>query len=289
MFENSSVFCILDDGEIRKLNMQGESIIELREMFSDLFENITSSDQAPFHPYYNNDEDIPYIEAFELPQEIIDAIHDSSHVIDFSPEKGGHFRIKSIFIGEGDGDLSRIAFQRIRNNQVVTRHFHIFTSRDTLELSRRPFFTISERADCVFDSGRLLFNKFWSAKQVFSLADYYRVATQEDVENFINNDMFIFDDQDTQIALMDQHMRKKIASIIDSDVLVNKSANDIQGIAQDYGINVNINHHNGVQKIILPDERKDLKTLIKFLDEDLFRGPLSGTNFESNSKRERMD
>ena len=42
---------------------------------------------------------------------------------------------------------------------------------------------------------------------------------------------------------------------------------------------------DGREVLVLPNGKKDLKTLLRFLDEDYYKSPLSKTNYLSNSKR----
>ncbi|EAU3184231.1 DUF4868 domain-containing protein, partial [Salmonella enterica] len=42
---------------------------------------------------------------------------------------------------------------------------------------------------------------------------------------------------------------------------------------------------SGVEKIVMPQEKKAIKALLDFLDEDIFTSEITQTIYKSNSKR----
>lgn len=287
MFRNSSLFCYLKSGKIRRFNLHGRTVNELRQIFRQAFSTVYNADRAIFDAGYTNDDDCAYINDFALHPQFINCISDNTFCEDFLPNQVDYSEIKFIFMGRNEGQDTSIIFQKVRNRQIITRNFHIFTSRDTLELSKKPFLTITEKADCIYCNGMLIFKSFYDARQVFDLGQYYREATEADVQEFIRNDLFISDNEEQQLNNMDQLARRKVASIKDAQTLRNKTADSIQQVANQYDIVLELREYNGQHKVVLPTNKKELKTLLKFLDEDLYEGPLTGTRFETNSKRRR--
>jgi hypothetical protein len=55
---------------------------------------------------------------------------------------------------------------------------------------------------------------------------------------------------------------------------------EIQKIGKDLGIIINIKDN----KIIVPDNKKELNTLLRFLAEDIYNGPLTQKIYKTNSK-----
>lgn len=288
MFNNCSLYCCLKSGELRKINMRGSAVNELRRALWQSFNSINNAERQVFDAGYNNDDDYAVIHNFRLDQNIIDYIQDGTLGQDFSSANDGYSNIKFLFMGEAHNQNINIAFQKVKPSQVVTRNFHLLTSRDTLALYRRPFLTITDRLDCIYVNGMLIFKSFYDARQVFDLGDYYYEATDADVQDFIRNPIFLSENENELMSCMDQIARKKVASIQNSRVLEQKTPQDIQQLAYGCGINIEITEHNGNHKVVLPTDKKELKLFLKFLDEDLYDGLLSGTRFETNSKRRRQ-
>lgn len=76
-------------------------------------------------------------------------------------------------------------------------------------------------------------------------------------------------------------IRRKIAIINDSGVLTNNSAAQIKRLARSAGIDISVEN----KKIVLPNDKEQLKIILGFLDEEAYKGPFSKATFLANSKR----
>ena len=68
----------------------------------------------------------------------------------------------------------------------------------------------------------------------------------------------------------------------DSGLLDRYSARDIRAQARGYDIDILV--RNG--RIVFPAAKAEAKRLLQFLNEELFRGAITATLYETNSKRE---
>lgn len=110
---------------------------------------------------------------------------------------------------------------------------------------------------------------------------YYREATQGEVERFTQMKELCLDSAETFVGQADSRVRKKIASIMDSGVLEKFSARDIQKIGRQTGVHVKIRDN----KIVIPAEKKQMKIILGFLDEEVYKGSFSNAIYITNSKR----
>lgn len=110
---------------------------------------------------------------------------------------------------------------------------------------------------------------------------YYREATHGEVERFTQMKELAMDNAEIFIGQADSRVRKKIASIMDSKVLEKYSARDIQRIGGQTGINVVIRD----KKIVIPTDKKQMKIILGFLDEEVYKGYFSNATYITNSKR----
>ena len=67
---------------------------------------------------------------------------------------------------------------------------NLFHDQNTFDRDKRYGLTINELVDCIFEDNNLVFNSYYFARQIFDLSEYYREATDTDVEAFINNPKF---------------------------------------------------------------------------------------------------
>jgi hypothetical protein len=75
-----------------------------------------------------------------------------------------------------------------------------------------------------------------------------------------------------------------------NEVLKDISVTDIQAVALNFNIELPIEHHititvNEDGKLVIPEDKRQLKELIRFLDEDYVTAPLTKRKCLTNSKQ----
>lgn len=176
-----------------------------------------------------------------------------------------------------------VVFQRFRKEQYITRQgISLFHQQDSFVATEKFGFTIQENADCLYIGGELRFHSFYYARQIFDLSGYYREATDQDIEAFIQHEKVNIRQTEVFKTLSnDAWVRRKIALIRDSGFLDKHPAAKIRTKAKSFGLQVSITSN----RLDFPDDKKELKLLLKFLDEEIYRGVFSEAVLETNSKR----
>lgn len=234
----------------------------------------------------SEDMEILVIRNYALPTVIKEALKNPQGLEVYSPVNGILPSIKALFVGkyvcEDEEEQYTAAFQKFRNDQYITaaRH-HLFFTGDTFIKDSRVGITIGTDVDCVIDGGNLYFHSYHYAKQIFDLTDYYRVASAQDVQAFVDNDLISMEDSTTFVGAADTWERRKIASINDSGILQNHTARQIKTLAQKSGVSISISEGH----VVLPTDKKERHIVLGFLDEEVYKGVFSETLFQTNSKR----
>lgn len=136
--------------------------------------------------------------------------------------------------------------------------------------------------DAIYYDNKLKFVNYTNANKIISLQEYYRIATQQEVDTFKESQLFeIESDKDFSKLTEGQQVRTQIAKILDGKVLERHDAKGLQSIASEFSINLRTNNN----KIVIPKERESLKELLTFLLEKIYKGPLTGQTMISNSTR----
>jgi hypothetical protein len=91
--------------------------------------------------------------------------------------------------------------------------------------------------------------------------------------------------KDQLIEMSDSWVRRKISLIQQSGILQNVPINEMKAVAIEFSIPFNTVAEDSGELITIPDNKSDLKKLLRFLDEDYYKSPLSKTKFITNSKR----
>ena len=289
MYNNSSVFVLSSDDSIYKLETDASLQQSLCNLFSEqtkaaIKEKVFVDFDGNYKP---NEDEIFVIKNFKMLDGIIDSVRNPIGVPAFRKENDEFPEIKALFTGrrqESDNkEKFDISFQKIRKEQIVSKNIlNLILDNNTFIENKRFSFGVSDSIDCYYSKGDLYFSSYFFARQIFELRDYYRTATDRDVEDFINfSEIGIVNMDSFRVQAQSSWVRRKIAAINDSRILENNSAEDIKKVADKTGIHL----ETSGDKIIIPEEKEAVKILLGFLDEEAYRGPFSNTTYLAGSKR----
>ncbi|MEJ2766942.1 Kiwa anti-phage protein KwaB-like domain-containing protein [Photobacterium sp. MCCC 1A19761] len=145
--------------------------------------------------------------------------------------------------------------------------------------------TIDHKLTATLESGKLKFFSFHNARQMFDLSEYYKVATDDDVIEFASVGIIKSENVERLIEMSDSWVRRKISLIQQSGILQSVPINEMKAVATEFNIPFSTERDGSDEVIKLPNDKSDLKKLLRFLDEDYYKSPLSNTAFVTNSKR----
>ena len=182
-----------------------------------------------------------------------------------------------------------VSFQVFDAGKLLSKGWTLIGSGDTYKKLEEPGLVLQDKLTAHYTNGNLLFISYHNTKRFLDLSEYYTAATDTDLDTFAENELFEFEDQDTFKGNADSIIRKKIALLQKNNVLDNLSIDDIETVANDLNQHVaeehkiNITSNNG--KLVIPKDKKQLKELIRFLDEDYVTAPLTKRRCLTNSKQ----
>lgn len=301
MFKDTNEILVLcaqkNSYNVYKLKMDAPSKQKYVSLFSIgtdklLFDD--ENDERTFVPFSSNDkiseDEIFSISSFELLPCIKDALDHPDTIEPYIPQNSqgdapNGYKVKAILIGSKEDDGTYIvAGQKFSKAQILLRRsFNLFLEGDTFK-EPTPSFSIaaSEDVDCLFTGNQLIFLSYTSANKVFDLSEYYREATEEEIQTFRSNELFTVSDDSIFIKnVKGITIRKKIARILDLRSLERCSLQELQEKSKNVGLILNIEN----DKIILPTKKADLKNLLSFLAEEMYKGLITNTTYFTNSSR----
>lgn len=290
MFEDCSVMIIKAgvEEEILRLEVDAETQKGICKTFESAKNDlIDGKSRIIFDGSYKPHQDeFLAIENFQLPDKIMDAIRDPLGVAAFDKESGAFPEIKAVFVGEriqtGETEKFNVAFQRFRKEQYLsTRGHNLFFDNTTFFQEKRFGINISDTVDCYFTDGDLQFASFFFARQVFDLNGYYRSATDTEVDSFTASEKLSIENAEAFKGMANTWIRRKIAMINDSNVLIDYTASEIKTLADESGVSLDIEN----EKVVIPNNKDRIKIILGFLDEEAYKGPFSKKTFLANSKR----
>ncbi|MDT8320788.1 MAG: hypothetical protein RQ826_09725 [Xanthomonadales bacterium] len=175
-------------------------------------------------------------------------------------------------------------FQNFSRSHVIRPGRFLFLRNNTYETAERPGLTLDMKLSAVYlpADGKLLFHSFRTVNTFLPLAEFYEEASEQEIREVLRHNLLAPEDEDALASGANQWFRKRFAMLRDSGVLDRYSARQIQ--QRSHGYDVDIRTSQG--KIVFPTEISAAKKLLQFLNEEIFRGAITETLYETNSKRE---
>lgn len=175
-------------------------------------------------------------------------------------------------------------FQNFSRSHVIQPGGFLFLRNDTYTTNERPGLTLDAKLSAVYlpTESKLLLHNFRTVNTFLPLADLYEEASEQQIREVLEHKLLAPEDADALATGANQWFRKRFAMLRDSGVLDAYSAKTIQASAKGYDLTIQISKG----KIVFPAEKTAAKKLLQFLNEELFRGAITETLFETNSKRE---
>lgn len=189
-----------------------------------------------------------------------------------------------VAFARNDDDEEVMLFQNFNRSHVIRPGRFLFLQNNTYETTQRPGLTLDSKLSAVYlpADRKLLFHSFRTVNTFLPLADLYEEASELQIKEVLGHKLLAAEDADALAREANQWFRKRFAMLRDSGVLDVYSAKAIQARSKGYDVAIKISKG----KIVFPAERAAAKKLLQFLNEELFRGAITETLFETNSKRE---
>ena len=208
----------------------------------------------------------------------------SGNVLALPTINAGNFdaeNIKALFVGVNTGAGLRLLVQRFTAAQVLSRRFAMIANNNQFSKITDPAFNLATSLTCIIEGGQIKFESYHKLRAVFDVVEFFAAATDDDIDDFAGHASIAIADVPALKALVTQTERKLIHKLASTGVLDAHAPLDIQTKANATGLVVNI--ANG--QIVFPNDKQEIRRLLRFLDDSLYEAPLSGLRYVTNSKR----
>lgn len=177
-----------------------------------------------------------------------------------------------------------IIFQNFSRSHVIRPGGFLFLQNNTYETAQHKGLTLDGKLSAVYEVGqqKLLFHSFRTTNTFLPLADFYEEASEQEIRGVLDHNRLAPEDAEALAVSANQWFRKRFAMLRDSGILDNFTAIQIQEHSEGYEVDVQLEG----DKIVFPVDKQEAKRLLQFLNEEIFRGAITETLYETNSKRE---
>ena len=215
------------------------------------------------------------------------AISNPLGIAEVNPTADTFGNIKALFTGRiSEAGDAVILIQHFDRRKIIsTNGLSIFHSDHVYKKIEGIGLTVDSKLSAIIENGALKFNSFHLLRQIFDLSEYYKEATDSDITEFASMPMIRTNNLQNLIDISDSWVRRKVSLIQQSQILEKVPMNDIRAVALEFSIPMETELDGDIEYIKLPTNKANLKTILRFLDEDYYKSPLLQNKYLSNSKR----
>lgn len=276
---------------LRRIPLVGELQAALTEQWQDQLDDfLLEAEEIDFDPGYTPEAHERFsLQGFELPDVVAVESSGTVRLLDPINMQGAEpFLIKAIlgFARQDDGSEILLT-QSFSKSHIISPGKFLFLARDHFETSSAPALSLGDQLTAVYYPAqqKLLFKNYRATNAIFSLIEFYKEATEEDIKAILAHDKLAPIDVDSLAKGASQWFCKRFALLKDSEILDQYTVPQIVQHSIGYDLDIQIDNSTGQDRIVFPAEKAPAKKLLQFLNEELFRGAITERLFETNSKR----
>lgn len=291
MLENFQLAAIVRKGgktHLLKIPLHQDLQGVLAESWEAQYEAFTENvEEVDFNPAYTTEESERfYLEDYEPPDWLADQTSQTVHALDSIRDHEDLIESVRGIVGFARNDQGEelVLFQNFSRTHVIQPGRFLFLKNDTYESAQRTGLRLDGKLSAVYqpDQNRLLFHNFRTTNTFLPLSDFYEEASEEEIMEVLSHDLLAPEDAEAMAESANQWFSKRFAMLKESGILDQYTAKQIKAHSKGYEVDIQIKGN----KIVFPADRGAAKRLLQFLNEELFRGAITETLYETNSKKE---
>ena len=279
----SQFYALMHDNTVKYISLKEDIVTDIRNLFinggaklkpegieEDIFDgNIVS----------RNGENITYVN-YNLPEDFLRVPDNQADMSEYNINEDVP---KSIFYYV-DG---KFYFQIFNKKNMLQRKMvlQLFEYGNVFTKMNNTAFIVEDKVHAIYENGKLYFQSYTIANQIFSLIDFVTEATNTEIESFGEiKGIDVSAENIKHIAnIKTRRLIKLLSSTNNITTFMRKASRTKPSLLKKYGINAQI---NGDNELVLPtDDVVELNRTLEFLNEDIFRGVITDSLYHSNSKK----
>src|SRR3989339_2063454 len=223
--------------------------------------------RVEFDPAYSlDDNQIFEIKKFLFPPDLLNAMRFPHECSEFSADTLGIANIKAIAAVNVQGGRHTAIFKTVGKAKKLepTKSLLIVCQRSAYMKLNFPGIILDDKFTAVFEGDALLFRTPNTVKKIVSLKDYMKEANDLEIVTFLESR---FETNTEKIlAVADTWMRKRFASLMQSNVFDQHSAMDIYETAKSFSADIPMELSKDRSKLVLPEDKQYIRMMLKFLN-----------------------
>ena len=268
-------FALLDDGSVRRITLLRSIENSIRDVFMNYGPGLLEGkEEVEFDGNYKVDEDEIMYVIMNLPDSFAEIANNpiGIPILDLENEP-----VKALFWFE----RNVYYFQNFDNRKMLRHRNVIFYNNQTFDKLTQDAFVVDNAVNAAYKRGKFLFLSYPNANKMFSLADFYKEATNEELTDFSEHDNVSISDPDWFLE-SNTVIRKQVTLLQKSKLLDGADTRKIKKSAKKFNVIVELDED---EKIVFPKDKKACKEILFFLNENYYEGIISKKHYRTNSKK----
>lgn len=276
-------------GRIVRFELDAAVQPELRAFWNTQIEAFNCNEELiAFDGNYKADAaELLFIDNFDDIDALAEAVADPGKIPKVEGDEDVLGAVKALFVGreeEGQWVVYLQAFDRRRLMSV--KGFSIFHDKAVFKRIESAGLTLDTRIAAKLVGKKLYFRDFFYARQIFDLSSYYQEATDADIQKFAEVPGIHVPDLEKFRLASDSWVRRKIWLIQQSTILQEVPMQKLKEVAAGFDLVIESEvGQDGVERLVIPEGRREIKNLLRYLDEDYYKSSLTSRSYRTNSKR----
>ena len=278
----SQFYALMSDNTVKYISLKEEIVDDVKNIFinggNKLKPEGLEEDEFDGNIVSRNGENIVYVN-YILPDDFQRIPDNQADISEYNINRD---MPKGIFYYD-DG---KFYFQAFNKKNLLQRKMVLQICGDNAySKMNNSAFIVEDKVHAIYENGKLYFQSYTLANQIFSLIDFVTEATNGEIDSFgniagISVDANVVKD----IAnVKTRRLVKLLSSTNNIATFIGKNAKTRTSLLKQYGIKAQINVNNELE---LPtDNVADLNRALEFLNEDIFTGVITNSLYRSNSKK----
>jgi hypothetical protein len=270
----NNFYAILTDDTVRNINLTRPITSGVRNIFLTAGEGLAEKDAVLFTGNYKVEEDEILYVNMHLPENVAEVAVNALGIdkLDLNADS-----VKALFWYE-DGIYY---FQNFDNRRLLRNKNVIVYTGNTYSRLEENAFVIEPQVNGLYADGNFYFTNYINANKIFSLADYYHEATDQEIQLFASSDKVVIDEE--WFMSTNTVIRKNISLLQKSNVLATINTKKVRRHAAKFKLAIELDSDG---KIVFPNDHRATKDILTFLNEQFFQGLITGKPYRTNSKRD---
>lgn len=267
-------YAILKDDSIRKIDLLQTITDNIKDVFILGGLKLVDADTKEIKfdgNYAVQEEEVLFVE-MSLSDNIKEAIKNPIGINELNLETDD---IKTLFWVENDVYY----FQNFDKRRLLQNKNVIFWNNTTYDRLTEKALIIENVVNAIYKDGKFYFTSYANANKIFSLLDFFEAATDKQIDEFAISEALDADPIWLK-ANANSLLRKQITLVQKSNILTGASPRKIVNAAKKFKLAIVL--VNG--KLKLPNDKKQCKDILSFLNEQYYIGLITGNKYKTNSK-----